>query len=71
VVKEESPNKYSVVETIPTEKSARTMALDSKSHHLYLSSAQLGAPPAATADDPHPRPKIVPDTFHILVVSPL
>lgn len=71
VVKEESPNKYSVVETIPTEKSARTMALDSKSHHLYLSSAQLGAPPAATADDPHPRPKIVPDTFHVLVVSPL
>jgi YVTN family beta-propeller protein len=70
VVKEESPNKYSVVETAQTEKSARTMTLDSKTHNLYLSSAQLGAPPAATADNPHPRPTIVPGSFHILVVSP-
>jgi DNA-binding beta-propeller fold protein YncE len=70
VVKEQSPNQYSVVETAPTEKSARTMTLDSKTHNLYLSSAQLGAPPAATADNPHPRPSIVPGSFHVLVVSP-
>jgi YVTN family beta-propeller protein len=70
VVKEDSPNKFSVVETDPTEKSARTMALDSKTHNLYLSSAQLSAPPAPTATNPHPWPKVVPNTFHVLVVSP-
>jgi DNA-binding beta-propeller fold protein YncE len=70
VIKEDSPDKYSVIETATTEKSARTMALDSKTHNLYLSAAQLGAPPAATTDNPRPRPTIVPNTFHILVVSP-
>jgi DNA-binding beta-propeller fold protein YncE len=71
VVGQSSPDKYSVLENVPTERSARTMTLDTKTHKIYLSSAQLGATPEATADNPHPRPKIVPDSFHILVVSPL
>jgi DNA-binding beta-propeller fold protein YncE len=70
VIREESADKYSVVETITTEKSARTLALDNKTHNIYLSAAQFGAPPAATPDNPHARPKIVADTFHVLVVSP-
>jgi YVTN family beta-propeller protein len=70
VVGQSSPDKYSVLENVPTERSARTMTLDTKSHKIYLSAAQLGATPEATADNPHPRPKIVPDSFHILVVSP-
>jgi DNA-binding beta-propeller fold protein YncE len=70
VIKEESADKYSVIETDPTEKSARTLALDSKTHNIYLSAAQLAAPPAATAENPHPRPKIVGGSFHVLVVSP-
>jgi YVTN family beta-propeller protein len=69
VIKQDSADKYAVVETVPTEKSARTMALDSKTHYIYLSAAQLGPPPAPTADNPHPRPTIVPDSFHVLVVS--
>jgi YVTN family beta-propeller protein len=70
VVGQSSPDKYSVLENVPTERSARTMTLDTKTHKIYLSAAQLGATPDATADNPHPRPKIVPDSFHILVVSP-
>ncbi len=70
VVGQSSPDKYSLLENVPTEKSARTMTLDTKTHKIYLSAAQLGATPEATADNPHPRPKIVPDSFHILVVSP-
>jgi YVTN family beta-propeller protein len=70
VVGQSSPDKYSVLENVPTERSARTMTLDTKTHKIYLSAAQLGATPEATADNPHPRPKIVPDSFHILVVSP-
>ncbi len=70
VIKEESADKYSVVETVKTEKSARTLALDSKEHNFYLSSAQFGPAPAATADNPHPRPTIVAGSFHVLIVSP-
>jgi YVTN family beta-propeller protein len=69
VVREDSADKYSVVGTITTEKSARTLALDSKLHNLYLSSAQFGPAPAATTDNPHPRPKIVAGSFHVLIVS--
>jgi YVTN family beta-propeller protein len=70
IVKEESPDKYSAVETETTEKGARTLALDGKTHSLYLSAAQFGAPPATTSDNPHPRPKVVSGSFHVLVVSP-
>jgi len=71
VVRQDSPDKYTVLENVPTEKSARTMSLDTKTHKIYLSAAQLGAAPEATADNPHPRPKIIPDSFHVLVLSPL
>jgi YVTN family beta-propeller protein len=70
VVKQDSSDKYTVLATVPTERSARTMALDTKTHKIYLSAAQLGATPEATADNPHPRPKMVPGSFHVLVVSP-
>jgi DNA-binding beta-propeller fold protein YncE len=70
VIKQDSPDKYSVLETIPTEKSARTMALDTETHNLFFSAAQFGSAPSPTAENPHPRPKIVPDSFHVLVVSP-
>jgi DNA-binding beta-propeller fold protein YncE len=70
VIKEESPNEYSVVETSVSEKSARSLALDGKTHTLYLSSAQFGAAPAATGDNPHPRPKVVSGSFHLLIVAP-
>jgi YVTN family beta-propeller protein len=70
VVRQDSPDKYTVLATVPTEKSARTMALDTKTHKIYLSAAQLGTTPEATADNPHPRPRIVPGSFHVLVVSP-
>jgi YVTN family beta-propeller protein len=70
VVKQDSPDKYRVLDNMPTERSARTMALDTSSHKIYLSAAQLGAAPPATTDNPHPRPSIVPGSFHVLVVSP-
>ncbi len=71
VVRQDSPDKYTVFENAATERSARTMSLDTKTHKIYLSAAQLGAAPEATADNPHPRPKIIPDSFHVLVLSPL
>jgi hypothetical protein len=69
VVREESPEKFSVAENVPTQSGARTMALDSKTHNAYLVTAKFGPPPAATADDPHPRRSILPDSFVVLVVG--
>ncbi len=69
VVREESPEKFSVAENVPTQAGARTMALDSKTHNVYLVTAKFGPPPAATADNPHPRRAILPDSFVVLVVG--
>jgi hypothetical protein len=69
VIREDSPEKFSVAETVPTQAGARTLALDSKSHNVFVVSAKFGPPPAATADNPHPRRSIVPDTFVVLVLS--
>jgi len=69
VVKEETASKFSVVETVPTQKGARTIALDYKTHRLYLPTAEYGETPAATADNPNPRPPIKPGTFVILEVG--
>src|ERR1700723_2079013 len=69
VVREESPEKFSVAENVPTQAGARTLALDSKTHNVYVVTAKFGPPPAATADDPHPRRSILPDSFVVLVVS--
>jgi hypothetical protein len=68
-VHEDSPEKFSVVENVPTQSGARTMALDTKTHNVYLVTAKFGPPPAPTADNPHPRRSIVPDSFVVLVVS--
>jgi DNA-binding beta-propeller fold protein YncE len=67
VVREESPDKFSVLENVPTQAGARTMALDEKTHNVFLVTAQFGPPPAPTADQPHPRPAILPDSFVVLV----
>jgi YVTN family beta-propeller protein len=69
VVRQNGKNGYAVTETVRTAKGARTMALDTTTHKIYLSSAEYGPAPAATVQNPHPRPAIVPGTFKVLVVS--
>ena len=67
VVHEDSPDKFSVVENVATQRGARTMALDPKTHQVFLATAQFGETPAPTAERPRPRPAIVPNSFVILV----
>jgi hypothetical protein len=64
VIHEDSPDKYTVVENVPTKRSARTMGLDLKTHNIFL--------PAADFDPPAPgerRGKMKPGSFVIVVVS--
>jgi len=67
VVHEDSPDKFSVVETVKTERGARTMAIDSKKHTVILVTADFTAPPPATPDRPHPRPGVAPGSFRVLI----
>jgi len=69
VAHEESPNKFQVVENVATERGARTMILDPKTHHIYLVTAKFGPTPAPTSAQPHPWPTILPDTFVVLVAG--
>jgi DNA-binding beta-propeller fold protein YncE len=64
VVHEDSADKFSVVENVPTKKSARTMTVDLKTHNIFL--------PAADFDEPAPgerRGKMKPDSFVLLMLT--
>ena len=69
VVHEDSPDEFGVVDNVATARGARTMALDEKTHNVFLVTAQFGPPPSPTPDRPRPRPSIVPGTFVLLVVG--
>jgi len=64
VVHQDSPDQYTVVENVPTKKSARTMGLDLKTHTIFLPSAEFDAPAAGER-----RGKMKPGSFAILVVT--
>jgi DNA-binding beta-propeller fold protein YncE len=66
VAHEDSPDKYTVVQTISTQRGARTMALDPSNHNIYTVTAEFGPAPAPTAETPRPRPVLVPNTFTLL-----
>jgi hypothetical protein len=69
VVRETSAGKFEVAETVTTQRGARTMALDPKTHNVYLSTAEFGPTPAPTPDVPRPRPTPVKDSFTVLVLG--
>ena len=65
VVHEDTPDKYTVRQSLATVKGARTMALDKENNVVYLVTAQREATAA-----PGQRPAIVPGTFELIVVKP-
>jgi DNA-binding beta-propeller fold protein YncE len=67
VVHQDSADKYSVIENVQTQRGARTITLDPKTHNVVVVTAQYGPPPAPTAERPNPRPAVQPNTFVILV----
>jgi len=60
VVSEDAPDKFSVVQTVTTQKGARTMTVDHKTHRLYTVTANVG---------PRPERKMEPDSFVVLVLE--
>lgn len=67
VIKEGADNKFQVVQTVPTKKTARTIALDTSNQTLFLPSADIE--PAAADATANARRKIIPGSFKVLVVK--
>jgi YVTN family beta-propeller protein len=67
IAKEETPQKLTLVQTLKTERGARTMAIDPQTHRIYLPSAQFQPPPSPSPGASPARPTIVPNTLKLLV----
>jgi YVTN family beta-propeller protein len=70
IAKEETPQKLTIVQTLKTERGARTMALDTKTHRIYLPSAQFQPPPSPAPGASPARPMSIPNTLKLLVYGP-
>ena len=70
IVREETPDRFRVADDVPTQRGARTIAIDETTRRLYLPTAEFGQTPAATPENPRPRAPIVPGSFVVLVLEP-
>jgi DNA-binding beta-propeller fold protein YncE len=70
VVQEVSPDEFKVLENFPTQPGARTITIDKKTHHIFLSTAEYEAA-APSAGNTNRRPAIKPGTFTVLDVAPV
>lgn len=69
VVRESSQGKFEVVQTVTTQRGARTMAIDPKTHKIYLPSAQFSQQSVSAAEGTRPRPAMIKGSFSVLVVG--
>jgi YVTN family beta-propeller protein len=67
--KEDAPDKLTVVQVLRTQRGARTMALDSRTHRIYLATAQFVPAPSPSPGASPARPSIVPNTLKLLVYT--
>jgi len=70
VVQQKDADTYSILETVKTQKGARTITINTKNHRIYLPTAEYGEKPAATTENPRPRATLKSDSFTILEIAP-
>jgi DNA-binding beta-propeller fold protein YncE len=70
IVKSTEAGQFAVVDTVVTQKGAKTIALDSATHRIYLPTASFAPPPPPTPEQAKPRASMIPDSFVILVLAP-
>jgi len=69
IIHEDTPDKYSVAEVLKSHDGSKTMALDLKTHQIFVPSGDVRfLPPEKTGG--RPKKTIVPGTFAILVFGP-
>src|SRR5437773_9778309 len=70
IAKEETSGKLTIVQTLTTERGARTMALDPQTQRIYVPTAKFQPPPTPSPGASPSRPTIVPNTLKLLVYGP-
>ena len=60
---------FPTIESLPTQRGARTMTYDPSTDRAYVVTAEFGPRPAPTAENPRPRPAIVPGSFTVIVIG--
>jgi YVTN family beta-propeller protein len=70
IARQEGPDKLTVVQVLKTERGARTMALDPKTHRIYLPTAQFAPAPSPSPGASPARPSIIPNTLKLLIYAP-
>jgi len=71
VIREVTKNTFKVLENFATLRGARTIAVNPKTHMIYLPVAEYEPAPAATAENPRPRPSIKANSFMVLEIKSL
>ena len=70
VVHQDDADHYGVLATVPTQPSARTMALDKNNGHVFVVAAKFGPAPKPTAEHPRPRGEVLPASFTVIELAP-
>ena len=70
IIQSAGDDNYRVQQTVATQLGARTMALNSRTHEVYLVTAEFGAAAEPSASQPRPRRPVKPDSFTLLVLAP-
>jgi YVTN family beta-propeller protein len=70
IAREEAPDKLKVVQVLQTQRGARTVALDQRTHRIFLPTAQFAPVPSPSPGTSPARPSIVPNTLKLLVYAP-
>lgn len=70
VIRQDDADHYRVVATVPTQASARTMALDKNNGHVFVVAAKFGPAPKPTAGHPRPRGEVLPGSFTVIELAP-
>src|SRR3954468_2556561 len=65
VVHQDTPDKYTVIQTLQTSTGSRNMGLDLATHRIYVAAAKFGPPPA----NGRGRAPVMPDSFGLLVIE--
>jgi DNA-binding beta-propeller fold protein YncE len=69
IIHEDSPDQYTVLQTLPTAVGCRTITLDSETTRVFMPTAKFGSRPEPTKENPRPQTPLLPDTFEVVVVG--
>jgi len=65
IIHQDSPDHYTVTQTLQTSPGSRNMGLDPTNHRIYVAAAKFGPAPSTGRG----RPPVLPDSFSLLVIE--